>query len=318
MKGNEIINTDDVMKFLDDGESILAVAANKRGDFGVATDKRVLIIGRSAFGRKMKLSKNLQYEQIHTIESSTKVFEPPITIITSEKKVILFVRKSMVPHFVETIEARITDTRLPDESAKTQVNKELVSLTSEEARIDKEWLDAIPEGWRAFGKDENASMGERRVVRTMLDEDEHIEKMIRCRFGDGRVSAGNTGVGITTNKRVLFVDKGIIRVEIREMRYGRIDSITSASGAIDTDLHIYGTGNAVIKVNDIYPRESAKVFADSIRRHIDDETVPAVTSSPVATVSVMAELAQAASLYRDGILTNEEFSAVKERILAMK
>ena len=77
----------------------------------------------------------------------------------------------------------------------------------------------------------------------LLEGDEHLEALVGGMFGpDMQATGGVTkifrggalhkGVGVATNRRAIFLDKGILSTEVAEMPYASIESISYSTGII--------------------------------------------------------------------------------------
>ena len=79
----------------------------------------------------------------------------------------------------------------------------------------------------------------------LLEDDEHLEALVGGMFGpDMQATGGVTkifkggagslhkGVGVATDRRAIFLDKGILSTEVAEMPYASIESISYSTGII--------------------------------------------------------------------------------------
>ena len=77
----------------------------------------------------------------------------------------------------------------------------------------------------------------------ILWEDEIVEKMVQGQY--------NTGIGIlvATNKRLLFVDKGLIYgLHVEDFPYDKITSIQYKTGLLYGEIKIFASGKACCRV----------------------------------------------------------------------
>ena len=191
------------------------------------------------------------------------------------------------------------------------IGDELEAATRRQV-IDDEWASADP--WAR----KNMHSGERRMLYDILATDEHIESMIGGRFlkDTGRIEKHN-GVAVATNKRVVFVDKGIFgSTETMTISYDSIESVTYSKGMMAAGVHVIGRGASDYRIEDIFDKDSVQPFVDCILENIEQpsqaETPPNVSQKSTSTVD---ELERLASLVERGFLDRAEFEAKKRELL---
>ena len=183
--------------------------------------------------------------------------------------------------------------------------------------IDQQWNDLKPASWG------NRHSGEREMLHSLVDEGETLEVLVggtyRAEQDTNRLHR-HQGVAVATNKRVLFVDKGMLgSSEVSEMPYRSIEAITYSTGIMAAGIQITGRGIASFRIEDIIDKEAVKPFVDCVRGHLDAAHAPqAAAPHPVAApLSVADEIEKLASLKERGILTQEEFDAKKRQLLGL-
>lgn len=156
--------------------------------------------------------------------------------------------------------------------------------------------------------------GEMKKLRDILWDNELPEKVITGRY------EGKWGVLVATDRRVIFIDKGLFSLTIEDFSYDRITSIESSTGVIHGSLTIYTSGNK--EKFDTVPNDELSAFADHLRGKVRNlagqNAASASTATPIAptpNLSVAEELEKMASLLEKGILTQEEFDAQKAKLL---
>ena len=187
-------------------------------------------------------------------------------------------------------------------------------------RIDKQWRKVKPTLW-GDGK----HSGERKMLGQPIEEGEDIECLIGGHFGPDLGHASwkdgpNTlhrGIGVATNKRVLFVDKGIMAQEVAELSYRSIEAITYSSGIMFGGMRITGRGSLSLRIENV-DKSEVKPFVDSVRKHLDEPEQVTVATPAAPAPSRVEELRGLAELLKDGVLTQEEFDAEKARILGTR
>ncbi len=144
----------------------------------------------------------------------------------------------------------------------------------------------------------------------ILWEDERVERIVQGSYNDG------LGVLVATNKRLVFVDKGIVGLRVEDFPYDRISSIEYSTGLLGGKLTFFASGNrAEIKY---VPKDQCRNFAEYVRAR---STAPSShASAPPATIasaesSVIEQLKELGQLKEQGILTEEEFTAQKAKLL---
>lgn len=151
----------------------------------------------------------------------------------------------------------------------------------------------------------------------ILWEDEKLEKLVQGRYGNGM------GVLVATNKRLVFVDKGLISLRVEDFPYKNVSSIQYQTGMVFGKITIFTSGNKA-DIDQI-DKKQAKDFAEYVRNRISNyETKEAPVDSTVSTTPVqsgedfISQLERLATLKEKGILSEEEFQSQKQRILAGK
>ena len=193
-----------------------------------------------------------------------------------------------------------------------------IPLTKEE-RIDQEWEALIPKGWGTFG-DKGMHSGERNMLPNLLEDDETLECLVGGKFGPdlgrshiARDKSLHSGVGVATDRRVIFIDAGFLSSEVAELPYSSIETISYSTGMAMGGLKISARGATSLQMEMVKPMGQAKVFADAVRKHLN--AGQAAGTTVVQTASAMDELEKAAALYERGLLTQGEFEAKKAQLL---
>ena len=290
---------------LDDSESLAGLVS---GNFGpetlvsndtylvIATDRRLLSLRK---GRRSDEITEIPYRDIAALDFNIGVLSGGITVSSQSEgrfRVQNIIPKERAKAFAESAQPLI---------AAAQVG--MSAVVGKEERIDQEWDALIPKGWGTF-TDANMHSGERKMLYRLLESDEHLECLCG---GDFKT---NSGVAVATDRRVIFLDKGIATNEVAELTYNSIESISYSGGMMRSSINFGLVGATTLQIENVRPKEQAKVFADSVRKHLNaGQTVAAPTV--VQTASAMDELEKAAALYERGLLTPEEFAAKKAQLL---
>ena len=211
------------------------------------------------------------------------------------------------------------------------------SDAAKRARIDKEWAALVPAGWGGWN-DADAYSRERRMLYSLLEDDEHLEALVGLKFspdmrgtGGSKDSIGHgslhVGVGVATDRRVLFLDEGGTFAQgVAEIPYASIESISYSTGVIWGALTISARVTTSLRVGTVRPKESARTFADAVRPHLiaqpnsrnrAQEPREAPSSDPRTSElsSRIDEVHQLGELLQKGLITRSEFDKKKSQLL---
>ncbi len=147
---------------------------------------------------------------------------------------------------------------------------------------------------------------------SILWEDERVENIIQGTYNNGN------GILVATNRRLVFVDKGLLfGLKVEDFPYDKISSIQYETGILFGKLTIFTSGNKAIIDNVL--KAKVRVFGDSVRAKI---SAPKETSTPINQpiishnpLDVADQLEKLAKLKSQGILSEEEFMQQKKKIL---
>jgi hypothetical protein len=144
----------------------------------------------------------------------------------------------------------------------------------------------------------------------ILWHDEVVEQLVTGFYGNGN------GVLVATNKRLVFVDKGLVfGLRVEDFPYEKITSIQYKIGLLFGEITIFASGNRA----DI--KNVAKDVARSFAEHARARMTPIAASHSASAHStqgsdaIVAALERLATLKSQGILTESEFESQKARIL---
>lgn len=147
----------------------------------------------------------------------------------------------------------------------------------------------------------------------ILWEDERVEMLVQ-----GTYNAGN-GVLVATNKRLVFVDKGIGKLKVEDFPYDKLTSIQYETGWTMGTITMFASGNRAEIKNVV--KDRCKNFADYVRARITAASKHA--SAPRAAEPAVGNgggdfvdrLERLARLKEQGILTDDEFQVQKQKLL---
>lgn len=143
----------------------------------------------------------------------------------------------------------------------------------------------------------------------ILWEDEVIQKLEEGFYKSG------IGILVATNRRLIFVNKGMFSLKVEDFSYDKITSIEYKKGLLVGEITIYASGNRATIEN--IGKNEAQNFAEFIRANLGNMN-KVQKSEPVAHDSddVVSKLERLAVLKEKGILSEDEFLTQKAKILA--
>ena len=320
--------TQHLFTVLEDGELPECVATDGDWYAAFATDRRVIIIGvLPAWSNRGDQVGSYAYEDIDYVVEDKGSFGTRIGLVVSgELHRILSANDELIEEMLvvgdETVMAGEEQVEAFAEFVSGKLPKR--NWENQEGRIDAQWSASMPWNW-----DKGTHSGERRILYDILDEDEDIESLIggtyRAEQDTNRLSK-HDGVAAATNKRVVFVDKGVFgNTEVSEMPYGSIEAITYSTGLLMAGVQITGRGMASFRIEDIVEKDSVKPFVDCVRSYLSATAAQATVAPPTQPAAggdtsdlfVADEIEKLANLLEKGILTQEEFDAKKKQLLGL-
>lgn len=143
----------------------------------------------------------------------------------------------------------------------------------------------------------------------ILWENETIENMAQGNY------EGSSGLLVVTNKRLVFVDKGFFKLKVEDFPYIKISSIQYNLGIFHGSIIVFCAGNRA-SISKIYPKQKARDVGDYIRARISKPMENAAISAVSNKSSIAERLKELAQLKETGILTEDEFTTQKQKILS--
>lgn len=149
----------------------------------------------------------------------------------------------------------------------------------------------------------------------ILWDDEVVEGMITGNYNS------KLGALFATNKRLIFVDKGLLfGLKVEDFPYDKITSIQYETGILMGKITIFASGNkSELKDAD---KNLVRIFAETVRARIENKGKPAQSAQPaqvspsLSMEDKIAQLERLQKLKEAGILTDSEFAEQKSKILA--
>jgi hypothetical protein len=156
---------------------------------------------------------------------------------------------------------------------------------------------------------------ELRKLPSILGEGEQALNLARGEYD------GKEGLLAVTDRRVLFLEEGMIRHRLEDFPYDKISSVQTKTGMRSGELTIFVSGNKAT-VKDVHPKQRAPEIGDYVRQRIASgpTQAPAAAAPQAApgtpTESPMEQLKKLAELRDAGIVSEEEFEAKKAELLS--
>ena len=232
--------------------------------------------------------------------------------------------------FSRNLECELIGEKPPDPFLQTLAH--LTPLTRSapgSARLssDVEWHDAasVPQD-KAVAIDKSLknlsvfeanalSKGEIKELPNILWEDELPIGVISGTYHNGN------GILVATDRRLIFIDKGLIGLTVEDIYFEDISSIESHQGWLMGSLTIYARGNKESVEN--VQKQNVRPFSDLLRNELAkskkmkvDMLAPTqqAVSTPTRADNIDA-LFKLAELHKMGVLTDDEFAEQKAKLL---
>lgn len=160
------------------------------------------------------------------------------------------------------------------------------------------------------------TVGRKRELKLLphrLDEGEQVVNLAAGQYGNG------LGLVAVTDRRVIFLDKGITRTRQEDFYYSRISSIEARTGMMAGKLTIYTSGNKA-EIESVYPKAVATEIADYVRGRVLGTAGPTHHQAPPAppapeASSVEERLRRLRSMLDEGLIDAGEYEAKRARLL---
>lgn len=162
---------------------------------------------------------------------------------------------------------------------------------------------------------EKLSMGfmvrrELKKLPELLGDQEDVVNLARGEYD------GKEGLIVTTDRRIMFVEQGMIRSNLEDFPYDKIASVKSETGMRSGKLTIFASGNKA-ELKDIHPKARVTEIGDYVRVRISEgsSNKPAGHST-AAPPDAMEQIRKLGELHDAGVLNDAEFEAKKAELLA--
>lgn len=160
----------------------------------------------------------------------------------------------------------------------------------------------------------------RKEIKRLADYLAVDEELITAASG---IYEDRNGLLAVTDRRLLFVDEGIVRKRLEEFHYSRVSSVQWKSGMLMSEVKIYASSNVAV-IKQITPKERAQEIAGYASRRIAEGSAPPRPTTPAQPQAPSApelgsdpieQIKRLAELRDLGAITPEEFEAKKTQLL---
>lgn len=183
---------------------------------------------------------------------------------------------------------------LDDSSTQTDNNMRLEELKREISNLKLDNISSF------FGRKEINELP------NILANNEHIDNIIQGNYNNGQ------GLLVSTDRRLLFIDKGLIYgLKVEDFPLDKISSIQYETGMMFGKIKIHTTGN--IAIIDYLDKSSCRKFAEFVRDKLSKPKEMLHQSSEQP--DIISQIEKLARLKENGILTEDEFKEQKKKLL---
>lgn len=140
----------------------------------------------------------------------------------------------------------------------------------------------------------------------VLEADEVIEHAIQGTIDKAK------GLLLATNRRLVFVNRGIFKTQSESFRYDKISSVQYQAGFLSTTIALLIDART-LKIDNVLKPQGAS-FADYVRQRVDQGSASA-SAGAAAPPDLVSQLERLADLRTKGILTEAEFQEQKQKLL---
>lgn len=147
-------------------------------------------------------------------------------------------------------------------------------------------------------------ISEIKALPPILWEDELPEKIIRGRYN------GGFGVLVSTNKRLIFINKSILSLRVEDFSYDKITSIQYSKGLFSGNMEIYASGNRAL-ITEI-KKDQVGPFAEYVRAKITETS----TRESTTINDPLKKLKQIKDMRDADLIDQTEYDAKKKELLS--
>ncbi|WP_084245170.1 PH domain-containing protein [Planomicrobium okeanokoites] len=144
----------------------------------------------------------------------------------------------------------------------------------------------------------------------ILWEDEELLNLVQGMYNTSQ------GILIATNRRLIFIDKGMFGgLKVEDFPYDKISSIQYSTGIMFGKVTIFTSWNRA-EITQI-EKAHVRIFAETVRARISGGEKKENKEQFHTAVSAADEIIKYKSLLDAGVLTQEEFDVKKKELLGL-
>jgi hypothetical protein len=143
----------------------------------------------------------------------------------------------------------------------------------------------------------------------ILAADEQIDNIIQGMYNNGQ------GILVSTNRRLVFVDKGLLYgIKVEDFPLDKLTSIQYETGLLFGKVKLHTSGN-IASIEQV-DKSAARKFAEFVRDKLSQPKQQApVQPAAAAQPGILEQIEKLAQLKEKGILSEEEFTEQKKKLL---
>lgn len=152
-------------------------------------------------------------------------------------------------------------------------------------------------------------LGKREIneLPNILAPTEIVDNLAQGTYNNGQ------GILVSTNRRLIFVDKGMVYgLKVEDFPLDKITSITYETGLLLGSIKIHTSGN-LAKIENV-EKVVARSFSEFVRDKLSQQKEPTAKNS-ISEPNALDQLEKLAKLKNAGVLSEEEFSEQKKKLL---
>jgi hypothetical protein len=189
--------------------------------------------------------------------------------------------------------------------------KELFQEKTENDEQKNSRLDEIKKQIQAINLSNASTFLGRREINELpqiLAPTEIVDNIAQGTYNNGQ------GILVSTNRRLIFVDKGMLYgLKVEDFPLDKISSIQYETGLLLGGIKIHTTGN-IAKIENV-EKASARNFSEFVRDKLSQPKETTAATTIINEPNILDQLEKLAKLKENGILTDEEFTEQKKKLL---
>ena len=140
-----------------------------------------------------------------------------------------------------------------------------------------------------------------------LWEGEAVERMTTGSYGNG------TGLIVLTDRRLLFVQDGVMSKRSEDFPLEKVSSVQWSSGLALGTITIFASGNKTELKN--VNKDDGKEIVDVVRARVTGPKATPPTTAGTAHPDIIGQIKQLGELKDAGVLSQQEFETKKAELL---